>query len=171
MTNPFSWKPLAGPGQAKVGDQLRFTIGDKPYCETVKAIIDAGTAKEELVYNKKANYYLITSMVADKTSNAKNVMVRSKDAPTGKYEFVHAATVEEIVSDDELDAAFANANFGGMTKREVVRLGALKCMTGYRQGHTSKTIGQQLGLITDNYNLTRKGRMYLWLACKNGGDV
>lgn len=84
---------------------------------------------------------------------------------------LNAETVEQLVTDDELDRAWGNANFGGRTKREVVRLGTLKCLAGWHQGFTSKTICTELGLIDSQYRVTAKGRAYIWLACKNGGDV
>lgn len=76
----------------------------------------------------------------------------------------------EIVTDEQLDTAYGNAHFGTMTKRDVIRFGVLKCASGYRQGHTSKTICEDLGLITKNYNLTSKGRIYLWAAFSKGSN-
>lgn len=76
----------------------------------------------------------------------------------------YAESVEELVSDEELNAVWGHANFGGMTKREVIALGTLKCLSGWAQGHTGKVICQQLGLITEKYTVTAKGRAYLWLA-------
>lgn len=69
-----------------------------------------------------------------------------------------------LVTDEELDRAWGGANFGGMSKREVIRLGTLKCLAGWHQGHTSRTICTELGLINDKYKVTAKGRAYLWLA-------
>ena len=74
----------------------------------------------------------------------------------------------KMVTDSELAKVFAFANFGSMTHREVVRLGVLKCASGFHQGHTSRTILVQLGLITDKYRLTQKGKEYLWEAFRNG---
>lgn len=70
----------------------------------------------------------------------------------------------EIVSDGELAQAFGNANFGNMTPRDVVRQGVLKCASGFYQGHTSMTICKELGLIDHQYEVTAKGRQYLWEA-------
>jgi len=72
--------------------------------------------------------------------------------------------VEEIISNDEIERVHANANFGGMDKREVVNQGVLKCASGYYQGSTSTAIIKEHGLIDDKYELTPKGRMYLWAA-------
>ena len=76
----------------------------------------------------------------------------------------HAQTEQELITDEQLDAAWGGANFGDMTKREVIRLGTLKCLSGWHQGHTSKTICSELGLINEKYKVTAKGRAYLWLA-------
>lgn len=76
-------------------------------------------------------------------------------------------TVEEIISDDQIDAVHGNASFG-ISKREVVRLGVLKCASGYYQGFTSQNICKEHGLIDENYKLTEKGRKYLWAS--NGSD-
>lgn len=78
---------------------------------------------------------------------------------------------EDIVSDDDLARAFRHTNFGGRDPREVVRTGVLKCLAGWHQGHTSKTIGQELGLISAAYRVTAKGKHYLWHACNKGQDV
>ena len=77
---------------------------------------------------------------------------------------LEARSEEELVSDEALDEAWGHANFGGMTKREVIRLGTLKCLAGWHQGHTSKTICTELGLISEKYKVTAKGKAYLWLA-------
>lgn len=82
-----------------------------------------------------------------------------------------AATLEDLVTDDELNKAWGNANFGGMEKREVIRVGTLKCLVGYHQGFTSKTICTELGLINAKYKVTPKGRAYLYLSCRNGCNL
>jgi len=74
---------------------------------------------------------------------------------------------KDIITDDEIDIVHANANFGGMDKREVVNQGVLKCASGFYQGSTSRQIIEEHGLITNNYKLTAKGKMYLWAAFSN----
>jgi hypothetical protein len=71
---------------------------------------------------------------------------------------------EEIIPDDEIERVHANANFGGVGKRQVVNQGVLKCASGYYQGSTSEQIIREHGLITKNYRLTKKGKRYLWAA-------
>lgn len=70
----------------------------------------------------------------------------------------------EIISDEEIERIHANANFGGMEKREVVNQGVLKCASGYYQGSTSTQIIKEHGLVDAEYKLTPKGKTYLWAA-------
>jgi len=76
-------------------------------------------------------------------------------------------SMQEIISDSEIERIHANANFGSMEKRDVVNLGVLKCASGYYQGCTSRTICEEHGLIDKKYNLTPKGKAYLWEAFGN----
>ena len=71
---------------------------------------------------------------------------------------------KEIISDEEIERVHAKANFGGMAKRDVVNQGVLKCASGYYQGSTSMQIIKEHKLINDAYELTPKGRTYLWAA-------
>lgn len=67
-----------------------------------------------------------------------------------------------VPTDKEIDLVWENANFGSMERIDIVKMGVLKCASGYHQGHTSRQIITELGLITVNYNLTRRGRKCLW---------
>lgn len=71
---------------------------------------------------------------------------------------------QEIITNEEIERVHGNADFGGMGKREVVDQGILKCASGYYQGHTSTQIITEHGLVTKEYELTPKGRTYLWAA-------
>jgi spore coat protein U-like protein len=71
---------------------------------------------------------------------------------------------KDIITDDEIEIVHGNANFGSMDKREVVNQGVLKCASGFYQGHTSSQIIKDHGLVTDDYQLTVKGKAYLWAA-------
>lgn len=73
-------------------------------------------------------------------------------------------TEEELKK--EIKEVWRNANFGNMTKTEVVRSGLLKCATGYSQGHTSKTILEELKMINKKYQLTKKGKFWLYKLYK-----
>ncbi len=78
-------------------------------------------------------------------------------------------SVQEIISDEEIERVHGNANFGTSSKRDVVNQGVLKCASGYYQGSTSRAIITEHDLITKAYTLTPKGRTYLWEAY--GRDV
>lgn len=80
-------------------------------------------------------------------------------------------TVHEIVTDKELDTVWANANFGTMKKRDVVKFGLLKCACDYHQGYTLTQIIIELGLATAKGRLTKKGKRYLWLAFDNDSRI
>lgn len=71
---------------------------------------------------------------------------------------------QEIIPDYEIDRVHGNSNFGSISKRDVVNQGVLKCASGYYQGFTSMQIIKEHGLIDDQYQLTPKGKMYLWAA-------
>jgi hypothetical protein len=70
-----------------------------------------------------------------------------------------------MISEEELKAVHGNANFGGMTPREVVNDGVLKYSMGYTGGHTQMQILREHGLITKpkgyRADLTEKGKKYL----------
>jgi hypothetical protein len=70
-----SWVPVVKSGQLKVGDKLKFKIGDKEYRETAKQILNHGTDKEEVIYNMRNNFYFITAMIISGFSNHKFVEV------------------------------------------------------------------------------------------------
>jgi len=61
--------------QIKVGDVISLVCGDKHICTTAKEILNAGTNREEVIYNRKKNHYFITSMVLDGTSTHKHVFI------------------------------------------------------------------------------------------------
>jgi len=81
------------------------------------------------------------------------------------WEVVPERTPQEIIPDNEIKDVHAHAKFGGISKREVVNRGVLKCAFGYHQGHTARHILHDHGLIKemydDGYQLTTKGREYL----------
>lgn len=80
-------------------------------------------------------------------------------------------TVEEIVPDDELNKAWANANFGNVERRDVVKGVLLKCASGYYTGHTAKSIVSELGLVTPSWKLTKRGKRYLFAAYSGGVSI
>ena len=82
---------------------------------------------------------------------------------------MYALSVEEIVSDDELNEVWGSANFGTLTKREVVYDTLLKCLGGYATGHTARHIVKDLQLIHfKRWALTKRGQQYLYLCIIKG---
>jgi hypothetical protein len=78
---------------------------------------------------------------------------------------------EQIVTDQELEKAWGNANFGNMQKRDVIKGALLKCASGYLTGHTVKCILEELQLVTTRWTLTKKGKQYLFAAFSQGVSV
>ena len=72
-----------------------------------------------------------------------------------------APTSTDIVTHDELVAAFRNTNFGGVDHRQLLHASVLKKAVGYHCGHTITCIMQELRLIGKNGNLLERGRMLL----------
>ena len=79
--------------------------------------------------------------------------------------------IEDIVSDKEVSLAFKFTNFGSMSSRGVIRFGLLKCVAGYYQGKTSEGILKTLDLIDFKYDITDKGREYLFHAFEAGNNL
>lgn len=71
------WIALTSVGQIKQGDFVSFTLSDKPICATVRLVLDSGTDREEIVYNRKKNHYFNTSMALAGTSSHKAIYFRS----------------------------------------------------------------------------------------------
>lgn len=67
-----------------------------------------------------------------------------------------------IVSDEELEVAFHNTNFGRSDKRELLNASVLNRAVGYHCGHTITMIMVQLGLIGEKtWKVTKKGQKLL----------
>jgi hypothetical protein len=62
-----------------------------------------------------------------------------------------------LVTDEEIESAFQNTNFGRTDYRELLSASVLKKLVGYRCGHTITVIMQKLGLIGKTEKVTRKG--------------
>ena len=76
--------------------------------------------------------------------------------------------LQKMISDEELDSVFAYANFGGSTKRDVVRYALMKVACGYHNGHTSQCIINELSLCSKDLSLTKKGKEYLYECFRHG---
>jgi len=73
---PDEWR-LKSVGQVKAGDRISFDLGGNRICVIAKEVLNPGTDREEVIYNRKKNFYFITSMALDGTSTHKNVFILS----------------------------------------------------------------------------------------------
>lgn len=81
-------------------------------------------------------------------------------------------TIEEIVTNEEIQLIFAHANFGRTPHREVLRDTLLKCAAGWHSGGTAKYIVRKLGLVKPKkWKLTKKGKKYLYRAYSTRHDL
>jgi hypothetical protein len=73
---------------------------------------------------------------------------------------------QEIITDEQLNEVWGNANFGAVSKRDLVKETLLKCLAEYESGHTAKCIVRELGLVhIHKWKLTKLGCKYLFAAC------
>lgn len=71
------------------------------------------------------------------------------------------------VSDEEIEVAFQNTNFGDDSpafRRKLLEQGVLKRLVPYHSGWTLTCILHELGLMTKLGNITSKGRKFLYAA-------
>ncbi len=80
-------------------------------------------------------------------------------------------TVEQILPDKQINDVWEFADFGSVSKREVIAGALLKCASGYYTGNTAKQIVIELELIGKNWTLTKLGKRYLFAAYSNGISV
>jgi hypothetical protein len=81
-------------------------------------------------------------------------------------------TVEQILSDEQINNAWGNANFGkDISKRDVVANALLKYASEYGTGYTIEQICRELGLITKQCKLNTKGKQYLYAHFARGLSV
>lgn len=77
----------------------------------------------------------------------------------------------EMVTEEEISSVWGNSDFGAMTKIDVVKYGLLKCASGYYQGHTSRLILKELGLVTEMYRITKRGKFCLYKFFSNNNTL
>ena len=82
-----------------------------------------------------------------------------------------ANNVNEIVTDQELDQVWGNADFGKNDKRHILKHALLKCACGYYTGRTAKYIVTELGLANERWEITPKGKQYLFAAFSGGVSI
>lgn len=69
---------------------------------------------------------------------------------------------EELITDEQIEKAFENTNFGSAVPRELVKDSLLKLVCGYSSGHTIECIVKELSLVTKGGKITKKGQEYLY---------
>jgi hypothetical protein len=71
----------------------------------------------------------------------------------------------QLVTDEAIERVHANANFGSMTKRDVVNVGVVQAALGFSMGHTMAQIIREHGLVKKSSGvypkLSAKGQRYL----------
>ncbi len=72
--------------------------------------------------------------------------------------------VHDIVTDAQLKNAWGNADFGNTNPRIVIADTVLKCAVGYATGQTARMICEELGLVTPDWELSQRGKAYLFAA-------
>lgn len=77
------WQSVTRPGQIDVGDWLSFTVGGCLICAKARDVLNPGTDREEVIYNRAKNYYFITRMAVDGSSSHKGVMRAAPCAHVG----------------------------------------------------------------------------------------
>jgi hypothetical protein len=79
---------------------------------------------------------------------------------------------DELISDEKIESVWGNADFGNVSKRDVIKGALLKCASGYYTGFTAKLIVIQLGLVyPTKWALTPLGKKYLFAAYSNGVSI
>lgn len=100
-----TWQPITKPGQVKVGDKLRFELCGESKTHTVKLVLDAGTDREEIIYHKANNWYVITSNAIAGMGSQKNVEFLPKaraDLAAPKQPELTDAQILQIAADTGL---------------------------------------------------------------------
>ncbi len=72
--------------------------------------------------------------------------------------------VTDIVTDEQVKLAWGNADFGNTRPRDVIAKTLLKCACGYASGRTARVICEELGLVTPGWQLSQRGKAYLFAA-------
>jgi hypothetical protein len=81
-------------------------------------------------------------------------------------------TIQEIITDEQINTAWGNASFGkDVLKRDVIANALLKYASEYGTGYTIEQICRELGLITKQCKLNTRGRQYLYEYYRNGLSV
>lgn len=74
---------------------------------------------------------------------------------------------KSIVTDKDISSVWGNANFGHDDHRRVIDDAVLHSASGYSNGHTAECIIKELGLLSTNNRITKKGKVYLYSRFKS----
>ena len=69
-----------------------------------------------------------------------------------------------VLSDTEIEQAFAGTNFGTTKFRPLLEQGVLSVTCGFDVGHTLFVAMQKLALVTPKHRVTKKGKALLMEA-------
>lgn len=69
-----------------------------------------------------------------------------------------------VLSDADIEQAFAGTNFGHTNFRKLLEQGVLTVTCGYHTGHTLALIMERLQLVTPKRRVTAKGKAVLMEA-------
>lgn len=72
----FEWERLYAPGQIVAGDEMHFHFNGKSTTAHVAEVLNPGSDREEVVYNRRKNFYFVTSMAIEGSSHAKQERIR-----------------------------------------------------------------------------------------------
>ena len=72
-----------------------------------------------------------------------------------------------IISENEVEEMFSHSNFGkGANHKRILEQGVLKTLASYHSGSTLNAIMINANLITKDFELTNKGKMFLYETFK-----
>ena len=81
----------------------------------------------------------------------------------------------DIITEKQINIAWGNANFGAdrnaIDRYKLIANGLLKCAVGYSTGHTMQCILEDLGLVLQTWELSPRGKRYLFAAYNDGLSV
>ncbi len=79
-------------------------------------------------------------------------------------------TTSDLLTDEQINHAWGNANFGSTPKREIIANSLLKYMCGFDTGRTAFLICNELELVNDKKIPTKLGKRYVWAHYSNGNS-
>jgi hypothetical protein len=83
--------------------------------------------------------------------------------------------VTDIVTEKQINIAWGNADFGNdrnaIDKYKLIANGVLKCASGFCTGDTMQCILEELGLVLQTWELSPRGKRYLFAAYNTGLSV